>query len=93
LGAEATATFFDLDGMEAAVLSVGSRVYVPSRLSPAEVAVVELVTRGLSNSEVARSLCIAERTVANHLAAIYRKVGVSCRVELLAQMLARDGTT
>jgi DNA-binding CsgD family transcriptional regulator len=53
-------------------------------LSPAEGSVFELVCRGLRNAEIARMRGTKPRTVANQLAAIYRKLGISSRVELAA---------
>jgi DNA-binding NarL/FixJ family response regulator len=53
-------------------------------LTAREREIVELVTEGLRNEEVARRLGISEKTVRNHLTAIFDKLGVSGRLELLA---------
>jgi DNA-binding CsgD family transcriptional regulator len=53
-------------------------------LSAAERAVAELAARGLSNTEIARARRVATRTIANQLAGVYRKLGVSGRRELRA---------
>jgi DNA-binding NarL/FixJ family response regulator len=55
-------------------------------LTPAERAVVELTVRGLSNAAIARKRCSSPRTVANQLAAIYKKLGVGSRRELRARV-------
>ena len=52
--------------------------------------VLRLVTRGLSNSEIARQLNIAENTVKQHAHAAYRALGVSSRTEAMVA-LARMG--
>ncbi|HET8538585.1 MAG TPA: response regulator transcription factor [Anaeromyxobacter sp.] len=44
--------------------------------------VVRLVGEGLRNEEIARRLGIGEKTVRNHLTAVFDKVGVSGRLEL-----------
>jgi DNA-binding CsgD family transcriptional regulator len=64
-----------------------------SRRSPAltrhEVAVVRLVTEGLTNQVIAERLVVSLNTVEYHLKNIYRKLGVSSRTQLLAH-LARE---
>ncbi|HEX6339815.1 AAA family ATPase [Umezawaea sp.] len=62
------------------VRELGGRI--TSVLSPSERRVAGLVTRGLSNSDIARGLSVTRRTVEAHLTNIYRKVGVAGRAEL-----------
>jgi non-specific serine/threonine protein kinase len=59
-------------------------------LTPREVEVLHLVGQGRSNKDAARALGLSVRTVENHLAHIYLKLGVQSRVEaaLLAHTLA-----
>lgn len=52
--------------------------------------VLKLVTKGLSNSEIARQLSIAENTVKQHAHAAYRALGVSSRTEAMV-VLAKMG--
>lgn len=52
-----------------------------SSLSAREKNVLGLISRGLRNCDVAESLGIAESTVATHIKAIYRKLGISTRAE------------
>ena len=52
--------------------------------------VVKLVTKGLSNSEIARRLNISENTVKQHAHAAYRALGVSSRTEAMV-MLTKMG--
>ncbi|WP_415909514.1 response regulator transcription factor [Oleiharenicola sp. Vm1] len=58
------------------------------KLTPAEAAVVAQVVRGLTNKEIARALRKSELTVKNQLAAVYRKLGVKRRLQLIAQFRA-----
>ncbi len=51
-------------------------------LTPSELRIVRLAAEGQSNREIAQSLFITKKTVADHLRAAYRKVGVSRREEL-----------
>lgn len=53
------------------------------RLSAAELAVAELVTLGLSDSEIAEHRGRSPRTVSNQLRMLYRRLGIEKRAELL----------
>ncbi len=59
------------------------------QLTEAERAVAGLVVDGLSNGAIARARGVALRTVANQLAAIFRKLRVDSRVGLVA-LLSRS---
>lgn len=50
-----------------------------AELSPREVAVLELIAAGQSNRQIARKLHLSEKTVANHITAIFNKIGVDNR--------------
>jgi DNA-binding NarL/FixJ family response regulator len=50
-------------------------------LSDRELEILEYVTRGLSNAQIARALWVSEQTVKFHLSRIYKKLGVSSRTE------------
>ncbi|HEY6006611.1 MAG TPA: response regulator transcription factor [Anaeromyxobacter sp.] len=52
-------------------------------LTTRENEVVALVVEGLRNEEIARRLGINEKTVRNHLTAVFAKMGVSGRLELV----------
>jgi DNA-binding CsgD family transcriptional regulator len=60
------------------------------QLTPAEVEVVRLVLDGLTNSEIAERRGVSDRTVANQLASVYRKLNVNSRAELVAALLRSD---
>ncbi len=50
-------------------------------LTARETEVLTLIARGLRNADVAGALGMAESTVASHIKAIYRKLGISSRAE------------
>jgi DNA-binding CsgD family transcriptional regulator len=54
------------------------------RLTRAEREVTALLVAGLSNAEIARRRGSSPRTVANQVASIFQKLGVSSRLELQA---------
>jgi predicted ATPase/class 3 adenylate cyclase/DNA-binding CsgD family transcriptional regulator len=57
-------------------------------LTPTEREVVQLVSEGLANSDIAARLFVSPRTVQTHLTHVYTKLGLSSRVQL-AQEAAR----
>jgi DNA-binding NarL/FixJ family response regulator len=57
------------------------------RLSAREREVVDLVVNAESVRDIAKQLFISEHTVRNHLRAIYEKLGVHSRVELVRRVL------
>ena len=58
-------------------------------LTPREKTVISYLMVGCRNREIARTLSISEQTVKNHLRAIYDKVGVSDRLELVLYAIDR----
>ncbi|MEU5366933.1 LuxR family transcriptional regulator [Streptomyces sp. NPDC005925] len=56
-------------------------------LSPREDAIVRLVAQGLTNSQIATRVNLSPHTVNFHLRKIFRKLGVSSRVELVGTRL------
>jgi pimeloyl-ACP methyl ester carboxylesterase len=60
-----------------------SAVWEPwATLTPSERRIMGLAQRGLTNSEIANQLKLSSRTVENHLARVYGKLGVRSRTEL-----------
>lgn len=61
-------------------------------LTPTERQVVDLLTQGLRNAEIAERLFVAPSTIKTHLGHVFAKLGVSNRAELAA-LAARSGST
>lgn len=72
----------DLDPAEAI-----RNAFAPFGLSERQLQVTELALLGESRSEIARRIYVSEMTVRNHLHAIYERVGVSGRRELLGRFV------
>ena len=51
-------------------------------LTPAEHDVVQLVSEGLGNKDIATRLFVSRRTVKTHLTHVYNKLGLTSRVDL-----------
>ena len=60
-------------------------------LSPRELEIAQAYARGASYREIAERLFIAPTTVRTHLSTIYRKLGVSSKIDLL-RTLERTGS-
>lgn len=75
--------FLSLTLADYAHLDVGS-------LTSRERDVLDLLARGADNNAIASSLRISEKTVRNHVSAIFGKLGVSSRAEAVAK--ARDAS-
>ena len=58
-------------------------------LTPRELAVAELVARGMSNREIAAALVISVRTVQGHVENILRKLGFGSRAQVAAWVAQR----
>lgn len=56
-------------------------------LSERELEVLKLATKGLSNQDIARELCLSIRTVQGHLGHIFNKLDVSSRTEAVVRAL------
>ncbi|MFC9286999.1 LuxR C-terminal-related transcriptional regulator, partial [Streptomyces sp. NPDC057052] len=61
----------------------GDAAACPTPLTPREKGVLALLSRGLSNRRIARTLEISEKTVKNHLSGIYAKIHVTDRTQAL----------
>lgn len=61
------------------LVSDNEDLFIP--LSPREMEILEHVTRGLSNKEIAYKLGISHQTVKNHMTAILRKLRVDDRTQ------------
>ena len=95
-------TDFDAAWAEGAALSIEEAIAYAQRgrgerkrptsgwasLTPTEREVVQLVSEGLANNDIAARLFISPRTVQSHLTHVYTKLGLNSRVQL-AQEAAR----
>jgi DNA-binding NarL/FixJ family response regulator len=75
-----------LAGMSTAAPSDGTLAAPADALTRREREVVALVAEGLRNKQIGNRLYISDTTVRHHLTEIYRKLGVSSRVELLLRV-------
>ena len=92
-----TATRFDPDCLRALHAEVrGTRLRKPVRrshpggLTDREVEVLRLITRGLTNREMAAELTLSDRTIGRHIENIYNKLGVSSRAASTLFALEHD---
>lgn len=89
---------FDREGLDTwldqGVQAVAGQYYAEladtfSPLSPREMEILQFVTRGLSNKEIARVLDISHQTVKNHMTSILRKLAVEDRTQAAVFALRR----
>ena len=66
---------------------LGDEAFVP--LSPREMEILQHITRGLSNKEIAHQLGISHQTVKNHMTSILRKLNVEDRTQAAVYALRR----
>ncbi|HEV2662492.1 MAG TPA: LuxR C-terminal-related transcriptional regulator [Ktedonobacteraceae bacterium] len=52
-------------------------------VSEREMEILLLIAKGMIPREIARALMISEKTVRNHLASIYRKIGLYDRAQVV----------
>jgi len=64
--------------------TVPTRALPPDRLSARERTIATLVSTGLSNMKIGRTLFISHKTVEKHLSAMYKKLDISSRSQLSA---------
>jgi pimeloyl-ACP methyl ester carboxylesterase/DNA-binding CsgD family transcriptional regulator len=55
------------------------------QLTPRQRELVELIARGLSNAEIASGLGVSEKTVRNHITAIFAKLEVTSRAQAIVR--------
>lgn len=82
---------FEVDGIELVVFEIAPRLELPAEFTAAERAVGELLCAGHDTAAIAQRRGVSYRTVANQLAAMYRKARVNSGVELVAFLTARRG--
>jgi DNA-binding CsgD family transcriptional regulator len=77
------------DAPALAVARAPARAALAEGITPAEREVLDLAIAGHSNAAIAARRRVSVRTVANQLAAIYQKLGVSSRTEAAARLTKR----
>ena len=68
----------------------GGRPSYGTTLSPQELAVAELASRGHTNKEIAAKLFISHRTVDKHMGSVMRKKGARSRAELAYRLASAE---
>jgi DNA-binding NarL/FixJ family response regulator len=74
----------ELSSLEEARLEANGDAQARARLhllTPRERSVIDLLGAGATNKDIARALTITERTVKAHLTAVFRKLGISGRLQ------------
>jgi predicted ATPase/DNA-binding CsgD family transcriptional regulator/DNA-binding XRE family transcriptional regulator len=74
--------------VRAALAEVGETVALPDGLTARQAEVLRLLASGLSNKEIAGQLYLSPATVERHLATVYRKLGVTGRIEAARYAMA-----
>lgn len=69
----------NVEAMNGAYIVDPNEHYIP--LSPREVEILEFVTNGMSNKEIANRLGISQQTVKNHMTSILKKLNVQDRTQ------------
>lgn len=81
-------TYVEFLGPDLALLAIPvAAPRLPPCLTPAEQAIARLLCEGASNDEVARRRGVSRKTIGNQLEAIYRKLNVASRAELVRALL------
>jgi DNA-binding NarL/FixJ family response regulator len=60
-----------------------NKLQTSATLSDREVEIIELITAGLTNEQIATRLAISKRTVDNHISNVLKKTGADNRVALV----------
>lgn len=58
-------------------------------LSSRELSVLRLIAEGYRHKDIARQLAISERTVGNHIASMYNKLGISDRAQAIVYAIKK----
>jgi predicted ATPase/DNA-binding CsgD family transcriptional regulator len=73
-------------------LSRVSKLPTAAMLSPREQEVTALIAQGLNNGEIAEALVLSKRTVENHIANIFSKLGLTSRAQVVRWALQHQRT-
>ena len=69
-------------------MRTATRARAIGTLTARELDVVRLIVAGKTNREIATQLSISTRTVENHIAAIFAKLGVHSRLQIAVRSMA-----
>jgi DNA-binding CsgD family transcriptional regulator len=75
-----------VDGRKVVLLSTEDDSSTLEELTAGERSVALLAAEGLSNADIAERRGCSVRTVANQLASVYKKIGVSSREQLVSRL-------
>ena len=85
-----TSTRGSCAGQEAAVRALAAQA-VSGSLTPRELEVLRLLSRGNTNGAIARALVVREGTVKYHVKNILRKLGATSRADAVARYVRATG--
>jgi len=69
---------------------VEKRQVLISPLTPREMEILNYITRGFLNKQIAAELGISEQTIKNHITSILRKLNTTARTEVVARRSGQD---
>lgn len=72
-------------------VSVGGQLERPPQLAPKEIKVATLVSRGMSNRDIASEIGTSTQVVKNYLRTVYDRLGVWTRLELALYIAGHGG--
>lgn len=70
-------------------LKYGSKETEDGNLSPRELNIIQLISSGKSNKEIAEALSISDNTVRNYISNLFKKINVSNRTEAASYWLRK----
>jgi NarL family two-component system response regulator LiaR len=76
--------------VETPVTATRTDLYDGSTLSPRELQVLTLISRGLSNDDIATELALSINSVKSYIRSAYRKIGVTRRAQAVIWAIEKD---
>lgn len=80
----------DINGTRYCLVRSQVKPYQEINLSPREIAIAKLVTKGLPNKCIGKELDISHWTVATYLRRIFIKLGVTSRTAMVTKLLEEN---
>ena len=77
---------------EVSTAELTKRLVEENDLSDREFDIINLIIEGKNNSEIAEQLFISQNTVKNHIANIYKKLGINNRTKLVNMVFNTQGS-